>query len=72
VSRVVAIGSGLELAGYALAGVEVAEADDSEAVRRAWESLDEDVSLLLLTRDAAAALPDRTSRPDLLSVELPE
>lgn len=70
-SRVVAIGSDLELAGYALAGVEVAAADDPDAVRRAWAGLGRDVGLVLLTRDAATAVPDRADRPDLLCVVLP-
>ena len=69
-SRVVAIGSDLELAGYALAGVEVASADDSDAVRRAWAGIGRDVGLVLLTRDAATAVPEQPDRPDLLCVVL--
>ena len=70
-SRVVAIGSDLELAGYALAGVEVTAADDPDAVRRAWAGIGRDVGLVLLTRNAAAAVPDPPDRADLLCVVLP-
>lgn len=70
-SRVVAIGSSLELAGYALAGVAVEEADEPVAARRAWDGLGNDVGLVLLTPGAALALSDRSSRPDLLCVVLP-
>jgi hypothetical protein len=71
VSRVVGIGSELELAGYALTGVEVETADEPGAAGRAWAELDADVGLVLLTADAAAALPDRGDRPDVLYVVLP-
>jgi vacuolar-type H+-ATPase subunit F/Vma7 len=71
VSRVVAIGSSLELAGYALAGVEVEEAEEPDAARRAWASLGDDVGLVLLTSAAALALPVRAGRPGLLCVVLP-
>jgi vacuolar-type H+-ATPase subunit F/Vma7 len=70
-SRVVAIGSELTLAGYGLAGVEVMAADNSAAVQRAWAGLGDDVGLVLLTADAALAVSDKASRPDLLSVVLP-
>jgi vacuolar-type H+-ATPase subunit F/Vma7 len=70
-SRIVAIGSSLELAGYGLAGVAVEEADEPDAAQRAWAGLDADVGLVLLTPDAALALSDRAARPDLLSVVLP-
>jgi vacuolar-type H+-ATPase subunit F/Vma7 len=70
-SRVVAIGSELQLAGYALAGVEVAAAEDAAAARRAWSGLGTDVGLVLLTPGAAASLPDRVGRAGLLCVVLP-
>jgi vacuolar-type H+-ATPase subunit F/Vma7 len=71
VSRIVAIGSELDLAGYALAGVEVLAADDPDGARQAWEGLGPDVGLLLLTHEARRALPDRVEDRDMLSVVLP-
>ena len=62
-SRAVAIGSEIPLAGYALAGVEVIDADGSPEVTRALESLGDDVVLVILGRDpdvaALAALQRR-------------
>ena len=58
-SRVVAIGRGVELAGYALAGVDVVDAPEPELVRRAWDDAAGTASLVLLTREARRALPDR-------------
>ena len=69
--RIVAIGSDCELAGYALVGVEVLEADNPGAVRRAWDDLGANVGLVLLTHEARRALPDRLERRDLLHVVLP-
>jgi vacuolar-type H+-ATPase subunit F/Vma7 len=71
VSRIVAIGQATALAGYALAGVDVVEANDRDDVRRAWEQLGREVGLVLLTADARAALPDPIGRRDVLWVVLP-
>ena len=57
-SRIVAVGRWTELAGYPLAGVEVLDARTPEAVRRAWDSLPDDVALVLLTAEARRSLPD--------------
>ena len=54
-SRAVAIGSEIPLAGYALAGVEVIDAAGAEEVTRALESLEDDVVLVILGRDPDAA-----------------
>lgn len=70
-SRVVAIGDALELAGYALAGVDVVAATDAEAVRGAWAELEDDVRLVLLTTDARRELPDRLDRAAVLWAVLP-
>ena len=70
-SKIVAIGSELELAGYALSGVEVREANDPSGVREAWEGLGPDVGFVLLTHEAQLALPDRLERRDILRVVLP-
>lgn len=70
-SGIVAIGSELELAGYALAGVEIIAADDAENVRLAWSELDGDVGLVLITAQARRALPEQLESGDVLWVELP-
>ena len=57
-SKVVALGSWADLAADALAGVEVVEAVDPEAVRRAWEEMGADVGVVILTAEARRALPD--------------
>lgn len=48
------IGAGV--ADWALAGVRVREAPDPVSVRVAWDSLGDDVSVVLLTEAAAAVL----------------
>lgn len=70
-TRIVAIGSTLELAGYALAGVDVAGADDPNAVRRAWRDVADDAALVLLTADARAALPERLDAGSRLWAVIP-
>jgi vacuolar-type H+-ATPase subunit F/Vma7 len=72
VSRVAAVGAWAALAGYALAGVEVVEADDPAAVRRAWAELPADVGLVLLTQAARTALPERLEPRDRLWAVIPE
>ncbi len=57
-SSVAALGRWTELAGYPLAGVEVFDARTPEAVRRAWDSLPNDVAVVLLTAEARRSLPD--------------
>jgi vacuolar-type H+-ATPase subunit F/Vma7 len=72
-SRVAAIGSASGVAGFALAGVEVHEADTPEAAHDAWNELGEDVGLVVLTPQAAVDLEQRLpEREDLLWVTLPE
>jgi vacuolar-type H+-ATPase subunit F/Vma7 len=70
-SRIAGIGERAKLAGYALAGVELIEARAPDRVREAWEQLDDDVGLVLLTPEARRALPDPLRRPGLLWVVLP-
>ena len=68
-SSVAAVGRWTELAGYPLAGVEVIDARTQEAVRRAWDSLPDDVALVLLTAEARRSLPDPLlPRPRLRAV----
>jgi vacuolar-type H+-ATPase subunit F/Vma7 len=66
--RVVAIGSAVELGGYALAGVEVVDAPAPELVRQAWADASSTASLVLLTADARAALPERLAGGALWTV----
>jgi vacuolar-type H+-ATPase subunit F/Vma7 len=55
-SGVAAIGEGSRIRGFALAGVTVVAAPDETAARAAWEALDPDVGLVILTPEAARAL----------------
>jgi vacuolar-type H+-ATPase subunit F/Vma7 len=55
---VVALGEPAALAGFRMAGVRVLSADGPDEVRRAWDSLPADVGLVILTSQAAEALPD--------------
>jgi vacuolar-type H+-ATPase subunit F/Vma7 len=71
-SRVAALGRWTELAGYPLAGVEVIDVRDPEAVRRAWEGLPDDVAVVLLTAEARRALPDPILPRARLWAVLPE
>jgi vacuolar-type H+-ATPase subunit F/Vma7 len=72
VSRIAALGGWTELAGYALAGVEVVDVSDPKAVRRAWEGLPDDVIVVLLTAEARRALPDPILPRERLWAVLPE
>jgi vacuolar-type H+-ATPase subunit F/Vma7 len=73
VGRVVVLGESVRVRGYAFAGAVPIIAEDPEEVRRQWAGLDGDVSLVLLTPRAAAALGDELEARDRgpLSVEMP-
>jgi hypothetical protein len=67
VSRIVAIGEDMRLAGYAMAGVHVLAAEDPGAVTSAWEGMAPDVACLLLTPAAHAVIEPRLGeRPELV------
>ncbi|MFK8022407.1 MAG: V-type ATP synthase subunit F [Ilumatobacter sp.] len=71
-STVVALGRDHRLVGFVLAGVRVVDAATEAEIERAWDDLDDDVGLVILSADAAAALrPNLADRPDVLIVELP-
>jgi vacuolar-type H+-ATPase subunit F/Vma7 len=70
-SRIVGIGRAVELAGYALAGVEILDAAAPDLVRRAWADVAADASLVLLTTEARAALPAQLEQPGVLWTVLP-
>jgi vacuolar-type H+-ATPase subunit F/Vma7 len=72
VSLVVVLGESVLVQAYALAGATTILAETPDEVRRAWEGLDADVSLVVVTPRAAATLgPEvlaRTREP--LTVEM--
>lgn len=64
--RVVVLGERSRVAGFALSGADVIAVEDADEARRAWDGLDDEVSVLVLTPRAATALAD------LLSADYPE
>ena len=71
-SRVVAIGDERRLGGYALAGVEVMAATSAVEATAAWDSLAEDVAVVVLSPGAHAALAGRLDeRPTVVWAVLP-
>ncbi|MGZ4292397.1 MAG: hypothetical protein ACXVQQ_07355 [Gaiellaceae bacterium] len=71
-SRAVAIGDERRLGGYALAGAEVVPATAARTVIAAWEALDDDVALVVLSPDAHAVLAGRLDeRPTVVWAVLP-
>lgn len=69
--RVAVLGAPMDVQGFALAGAVVVAAGDDSAVRSAWRDLPDDVSVVVLTRDAAVAVADLPPRPGLLTVVMP-
>ena len=66
------MGTGAELAGFALAGVRIVHAATPDDVVDAWRSLDPDVGLVIVSPNAATALETRRAdRPDTLIAILP-
>jgi vacuolar-type H+-ATPase subunit F/Vma7 len=57
--RIAALGEETRVAGFALAGAVALPAEEPEAVRAAWDGMDDDVVLVLLTPAAADALAGR-------------
>jgi vacuolar-type H+-ATPase subunit F/Vma7 len=53
---VVVLGESVRVQGYALAGATTIAAETPDEVRRAWDALDDDVTLVVLTPFAAEAL----------------
>jgi vacuolar-type H+-ATPase subunit F/Vma7 len=71
-SSVVAIGGPDSIEGFALAGAIVKIAVEPDAVRRAWDDLDDDVGLVVLSATAAEVLGDaRQDRQSTLTVVMP-
>jgi vacuolar-type H+-ATPase subunit F/Vma7 len=57
--------------GYVIAGCHVLTADDAPAARRAFDSLPEDTSLVILTPAAAAALSGHRRVSSILTAVMP-
>jgi vacuolar-type H+-ATPase subunit F/Vma7 len=69
-ARVAVIGERTRVQGFALAGAEVCPAVDPDAVRAAWAGLSADVAVVVLTPEAADALPVTSTR-ERLTVVMP-
>jgi vacuolar-type H+-ATPase subunit F/Vma7 len=65
----VVIGESFRVEGFRLAGAFVLPAEDDEAARRAWEGLEPDVAVAVLTPRAAEAIGPRRAGP--LTVVMP-
>ena len=59
------------MAGFALAGATVIDADDPQAVRAAWEQLSESVTLVVLSPRAAEGVRDLLGRGPILHAVTP-
>jgi vacuolar-type H+-ATPase subunit F/Vma7 len=72
-SRAAAIGEARRVGGFALAGVEVLEAENPDAAGEALVSLDPEVGLLILSPAAHRAVADELARrPHLVWTVLPD
>jgi vacuolar-type H+-ATPase subunit F/Vma7 len=71
-SIIVGIGATHELQGFALAGVHIVDATSNAQVEAAWNGLDPDVGLVILSPEAAQQLGTKMqAREDLLTVVMP-
>ncbi|WP_211589413.1 V-type ATP synthase subunit F [Microbispora sp. H11081] len=69
------IGEAVRVAAFGLAGALVRPAEDAEAVRAAWRTLEPHVAVVVLTPRAAEALGDEVARAvngGPLTVVMPE
>ncbi len=69
---VAVIGEQPWLRGYALAGATVFTADGADAVHEAWVALDDETTLVILTRAAAAHLATELAAGWPLTAVIPE
>ncbi|WP_149264591.1 hypothetical protein [Actinomadura sp. K4S16] len=70
--RVAVLGERARVEGYGLAGALVSPADGAGEVRSAWEALDDEVAVVVMTPAAAEVLEDaRHRRPGVLTVVMP-
>lgn len=65
------IGEPALVAGYAMAGATTMPTRGPDEVRRAWESLPSDTTLVILTAAAANALGGRLTEADPLTAVMP-
>jgi len=56
VGLLVVLGEAVRVGDFALGGATVIPAEDPAAVRRSWDGLPDDVAMVVLTEQAAAAL----------------
>lgn len=71
-TRIAAIGEEARILGFGLAGVIACPAESGEDARACWRSLDDDVSVVILTPRAADSLADQLDdRPGMLTVVMP-
>ena len=72
-SRILALGDGARIKGYALAGVEVMPVEGQAEIEAAWSALPADTGVLIMTPEVARVVSDRLWRqPRLLWAVLPE
>ena len=65
------VGEPAVVAGYSMAGATVMPAEGPAEVRRAWEGLTPDTTLVILTTAAAAHLMDELRCPETLVAVMP-
>jgi vacuolar-type H+-ATPase subunit F/Vma7 len=71
-ARVIALGSGHAIEGFAFAGATVVQAKTDDEVVHAWNSLGDDVGLVILSQEAADTLDTHLrDRPDVLTTVVP-
>lgn len=70
-ARIAVIGESGKVLGFGLAGAIVLPAEEPEAVLEAWQSLGEDVAVVVLTSRAARTLAGRTASWPLTAVMPP-
>jgi len=71
VGTIAVIGEQTRVQGFGLAGALVHVTENAEAVRAAWDALDDDVAVVILTPAAAHALPDAVASESRLTVVMP-
>jgi vacuolar-type H+-ATPase subunit F/Vma7 len=70
-ARVAVIGEEMRVQGFGLVGAVVCPATGADAVRAAWQTLADDIAVVLLTPTAASALAD-LSTGTRLTVVMPQ
>jgi vacuolar-type H+-ATPase subunit F/Vma7 len=70
-AKIAIIGEGAKVLGFGMTEAIVLPAEEPEAVLAAWQSLDKDVDIVVLTTRAANTLAGRTSSWPLTAVMPP-